>query len=185
MANEHLAPLWWPHASLRDAWETRDDNDPNVSTQPWVSALLYQLVRALDYRRVVELGCYRGVTSAWLACAVEANGGGTVTLVDIQAGVLKKTERRLAALALAKTQASYVEASSAAFLETQLPANTQFIFIDDDKLTVPAELERIKAVAPRALVAIHDAETIGAIPGALMLATPPLYGSGHLALVQC
>src|SRR6266702_3780303 len=92
MSNEHLTPIWWPHDSLRSAWE---NGRYGVSTQPWVSALLYQLVRALDVRRVVELGCYKGVTSVWLAHAIAANGGGALRLVDNNAAYLEEAQQRV------------------------------------------------------------------------------------------
>lgn len=52
--------------------------DKLVALEPPKAAFCHQLCRALDARRVVEVGTSFGVSTLFLAAAVRANGGGTV-----------------------------------------------------------------------------------------------------------
>ena len=184
MSNEHLAPVatMWPHPSIREYWDS-GKHATEGGTQPWVAALLYGLVRAMDIRHVAELGCYLGATSAWLALAIEANGGGSLTLVDTQADWLQQAAARVMALDLQKTALGTMNERSLDFLAHMNP-DTRLVFLDDDKAEIPAKLDALRALKLKeALVAIHDMETIN-VPGALVLATPVLHGTGLLGLVQ-
>jgi len=179
MANEHLIPLWWPHPTLEAYWR---DNLWNVegATQPWVQALLYALCRALDVRRAVELGCWNGLTSCWLAMAISANGGGMLTVLDHNIGCLKTTAERLAKLDLANMELRQECMDSKDYVP---PADTQFIFLDDDKTNVGQKVAAFAAACPGAYIAAHDIETVPDV-AMLRLATPILHSSGHLGLVR-
>ena len=187
MANEQLAPLWFPHPTLRDYWESGKHRSEGA-TQPWVQALLYHLVRALGIRHVAELGCYLGSTSAWLALAIEANCAGepttgSLTLVDVGNGMVDGVRSRVSAVST--TPLIGFHGRSLEFLPG-LYTETRFVYLDDDKADVSAKLALIAQRAPGCLVAIHDAETLGAqLPtNALLLDTAPLFGSEKLALVK-
>jgi predicted O-methyltransferase YrrM len=49
---------------------------------PWQGRQVYDHLRAVGARSVLELGTAHGVSAAYMAAAVAANGGGTVTTVD-------------------------------------------------------------------------------------------------------
>src|SRR4051794_6236778 len=49
---------------------------------PWQGRRIYDHLRATGARDVLELGTAHGVSSAYMAAAVAANGGGRVTTVD-------------------------------------------------------------------------------------------------------
>ena len=183
LANEHLVPVLWPHPHIRKYWES-GKHFTEGATQPWVQALLYQLCRALDVRRAVELGCYLGATSAWLAAAIESNGGGSLTVVDVGDEYISRTKERISAMALSGVETAYVKRPSLEYLP-EIPPNTQFVFLDDDKDKVPAKLDLIRARCPGAVVAIHDMETLTqGIEGILRLDTPILHGTGYLGLLR-
>jgi len=182
VSNEHLTPVWWPHDSLREAWE--NGRTEVVSTQPWVAALLYQLIRALDVRRVVELGCYKGITSVWLAHAIAANGGGALRLVDTNAGFLEEAAQRVTNTGPLDVAVFSTHQPSMEFLIDGITADVQFVFLDDDKADVSKKIEVLRKRCPGATLTIHDAETVPELAPYLILPTPPSVGSGHLAVVR-
>ena len=49
---------------------------------PWQGRRIYDHLRSTGARDVLELGTAHGVSAAYMAAAVEANGGGRVTTVD-------------------------------------------------------------------------------------------------------
>lgn len=152
--------------------------------QPWLQALLYQLIRAMDLRHVVELGTWYGYTSGWLAQAVEDNGGGTVTLVEAAPDCVQKTQAVIESLGLKKAACEIIHKRTLDYLPG-MREDMQLVFLDDDKSDVPRKLELIKARAPRALVAIHDAETLGFLQEtkALILRIPHADGGGDIAFI--
>jgi predicted O-methyltransferase YrrM len=186
MANEHLAPVWWPHPSLKTYWDSGLHHTEGA-TQPWVQALLYQLCRALDVRRAVELGCYRGVTSAWLALAIEANGGGRLDLVDTNQTFLTVAMARVGDVNTGTLVATAGHAeTSFAFLREHFQPDTQFIFMDDDKADIKQKVHVIRDCGCQALIAVHDVEhNQPQLEGlnAVTLKTPVLHGTGWLALI--
>jgi predicted O-methyltransferase YrrM len=184
--NLHLAPAHWPHENLAKLWEDAPGYGAiGGSTQPWVAALLYQLVRALDIRNVAELGCYKGVTSSWLACAIEENSGGRLTLVDCNAQALKIAQQWIETFAFQKTTIIGVHGATLIYLP-DIPRDTQLIFLDDDKKNILQKVAMLRGLGVKALLAIHDAEGLPEMKelGALVLPTPPMHSTGHLALVQ-
>lgn len=179
--NLHLEPRWFPHDALRRAWRPGYEGG---GLQPWLQALLYHMIRATDIRHVVELGTWYGYTSGWLAQAVEDNGGGTATFVEHAPDCAAKTRAALDALGLEKTACEIIHKPSLEYLP-RLPDATQFVFLDDDKAAVPEKLRLIKERAPRALVAIHDAETLPFLEErkALLLRIPAADGGGDIAFL--
>jgi predicted O-methyltransferase YrrM len=135
--------------------------------------------------QAVELGVWKGATSRWLACAVEENGGGGLTLVDINAEYLHEARRRVEALGLRHVTLLCVQQPTMEFLPTVSP-QTDFVFMDDDKMEVAAKLALLQQ-RTKALVAAHDAETIvGPLKeyGAIILPMPAEPSAGDLGLVQ-
>jgi len=153
-----------------------------------VQALLYQLCRALDVRRAVELGCYRGVTSAWLALAIEANGGGRLDLVDTNQSFLERALLRAGDVSEAANVgiAGHAEPSFAFLKGPTFQPDTQFIFMDDDKSDIKQKVHVIRERGCQALIAVHDVEhNQPQLEGlnAVTLKTPVLHATGWLALI--
>lgn len=185
--NAHLLPLVWPHPALQEAWESGVQTT-NGATQPWIQALLYQLCRALDVRRATELGCWRGFTSAWLACAIAHNGGGSLTLADTNKVTLDTACARVATLSFSSVVVTPFLGGSLSYLEA-IPKETQFVFLDDDKAEPARKLTLLKERCPGCYVALHDAELPEVLAatkasGGMILDIPPGDGSGSLGLVR-
>jgi len=128
----------------------------------------------------VELGCWNGLTSCWLAMAISANGGGMLTVLDHNMGCLKITAERLAKLDLANMEFRQECMDSKDYIPA---ADTQFIFMDDDKTNVGPKLAALATHCPSVYVAVHDIETVPNVT-MLRLATPVMHGSGQLGLVR-
>lgn len=178
-------PTFWPHPALREFWETLHRTEG--ATQPHLQALLYAFVCALDTHHVAELGVWKGATSRWLACAVAANGGGSITLVDTCAADLEIAKERVATLGLENVKVHAVNKGSLDFIPDCDPA-TGFIFMDDDKQHVSQKLAALRSRVPHCVVAIHDAETLAAETlkgeGILHIPVPHDPSSGNLGLVN-
>ena len=180
-ANLHLTPRWFPHAALAAAWRPGYEGG---GLQPWLQAFLYQLIRAMDLRRVVELGTWYGYTSAWLAQAVEDNGGGEAHFVDLEERHVERTRAAVERLDLKTTACAFIHKPSVAYL-ADIPHDMQFVFLDDDKERVKEKIAMISQRCARCLVAIHDAETQSFLRNerAVLLPIPPADGGGDLALL--
>lgn len=178
-------PTLWPHPTLQEFWETTHRSEG--ATQPHLQALLYAFVCALDTHHVAELGVWKGATSRWLACAVAANGGGSITLVDTCTADLVIARDRVAALGLKDVEIRTVNKGSMEFIPDCDPA-TGFIFMDDDKQQVAQKLAALRTRVPHCVVAIHDAETLAAemlkTEGILHILVPHVPSSGNLGLVN-
>jgi predicted O-methyltransferase YrrM len=178
--NVHLIPQWFPDPALQEFWEN-GRHYREGGTQPWVQSLLYHLVRACGYRRVVELGTWTGLTTAWLAHAVQANGGGKLYATENVPAMADTAAARLYAAEIPDVDWFIRKADTLEALQS-LPFEPQFVFLDDDKI----DLAKKFAFFPGALVAVHDAEDcpeLKAFPH-LYLPTAVLHGSGHLALLR-
>lgn len=182
--NRHLLPRWWPHPNLRTYIED-GGHEGEGATQPWIQNFLYHLARMLDARHIVELGTWRGATSAWLACALADNGGGTLTLVDNNADNLTVSAWRANALGHASVTVVPVQLPSFEFLAS-LDPDVTLIFLDDDKLAVPEKIAAIRARLSKGVIVIHDAEMVQEpiwnARGAIMR-VPSAWAGGDVAVV--
>lgn len=198
MAAQHryptMIPALWPHPILKDYWMSGLHRDEGA-TQPHVQALLYQLILSLNAKHVLELGVWKGATSRWLACAIESNGGGTLTLVDNNPENLHTAVVRVHALGLGHVEVVDIPMPTLAYLEslpttpsTELPYAPELIFLDDDKQQITEKLSLLKIRSAGAFVCIHDAETLPneilVESNIMVLPTPHEPSSGHLGLVR-
>lgn len=179
-------PTFWPHPALQEFWESHTHHKEGA-TQPHVQALLYHLMCALGSKHAVELGVWKGATSRWLACAIAANGGGSITLVEVTEPDLALAKERVEALGLPNVEVRAVRGSSLDFLAGCEPYIT-FVFLDDDKLLVGQKLAALRTRLPHCVVAIHDVETLAAellkAEGIVMLPVLHEPSSGSLGLVS-
>lgn len=181
--NARLAPLWFPDPSLESYWKS-GQHYADGGTQPWVQALLYQLIRACGFRRVMELGTWYGATAAWMCLAVAHNGGGCYWGTERSHEAADKAAARLFALEIPSVDWVVRRQDTLSALEG-LPFGPDFVFIDDDK----AQLAEKLAFFPKGtLVALHDVEDRPphelATWDPFVLKTSVLHGTGHLALIQ-
>lgn len=91
-------PMDWDSPLLRTLLR-----DKLVALEPDKCRLCYLLCRAMNARRVVEVGTSFGVSTIYLAAAVRENGGGTVVGTEIETRKIVEARRNLAAVGLSKT----------------------------------------------------------------------------------
>lgn len=155
------------------------------ATQPWIQAFLYQLARMLDTRHIMELGTWHGATSAWLACALHDNGGGTLTLVDNAQDSLTVAEWRANSLGFPDVTVVPVHAYSHEFLP-EMPTDVTLVFMDDDKQDIPGKVAWMRGRMARGVIVLHDAETVrDAVreAGGVYLKVPDAWAGGDVALI--
>jgi len=129
---------------------------------------LYRVVRNFRPRRVLEFGTHVGMSTYYLAKALEANGGGEITTVDIvdvnseggawrNGGLSKPPSRIVESLGLGDTVA-FVVASAAKFLETDTgPYDLIYLDGDQSAASVYDEVARsLGMLSPRGLIVFHD-----------------------------
>ena len=56
---------------------------PSGATEPWISAIAYQMLKATGVASALETGAFMGHTSVWLAQAIRDMGGGDLHLCEI------------------------------------------------------------------------------------------------------
>ena len=133
------------------------------SSERGVARTLYFLARTLQSQHVLEVGVYRGFTTAYLAAAT-AETGGTVHLADLSADALAIAAKT--ALLRHDRVKTYQGLSTDPTLIAKVPGPLDLIYLDADHSEdgVYAELE---AWWPRVriggVIAIHDAINIAGI----------------------
>lgn len=60
------------------------------SMAPWRAAFMYELMIRNKTKSCLELGCQYGIGSLYMAAAIDENGGGNVTTVDVKEFVNKR-----------------------------------------------------------------------------------------------
>ena len=110
---------------------------------PAVGQLCYTLARAIDARRVFELGSGFGYSTAWFARAVAENGGGTVDHVVWHDELSQRARKHLDALGLG----SFVRYTVGEAVQALRATTGEFdiIFNDIDKAGYPASLPVIES----------------------------------------
>ena len=156
-----------------------------AAVSPGDRKALYRVVRNFRPRRVLEFGTYIGMSTYYLAKALEANGGGEITTVDVldvnseagawrNMGLRKPPSRIVESLGLGD-MVTFVVAPAAKFLDTDTGLY-DLIFLDGDHSATAVYGEVIKSLGmlnPRGLILLHDfhldaiapGETIWMIPG--------------------
>ena len=149
-----------PRELDRDPAELAPGAAVEESSELEVARTLYSLARVMNAERVVEVGVYRGFTSAFLAAAVAPNHG-TLYLVDLSEAALAKAVERSKPYEIKVMQSCGL--STDGVVLDQVPAGVDLIYLDADhsESGVSAELEVWwPKLRPGGVVAIHDAVNI-------------------------
>lgn len=109
---------------------------------PVAGYLCYQIARMSGARQVFEMGSGYGYSTAWLAQAVQENGGGVVHHVVWDAELSQMARKHLAALGL-DGQIQYHVAEAVEALKT-MDNSFDLIFNDINKEGYPGSFEVIK-----------------------------------------
>ncbi len=134
--------------------------------------VLYALVRALKPQRVLEIGVCTGCSATHLMMALERNGSGTMTSIDVDPGAGKQISDHF------RPQWEFIRADALTWLETTA---RQFDFVFEDSVhsyefTKPV-LELARARGAKVILS-HDAthrDTGTAVSQAVLEALGSLY----------
>lgn len=187
----------WPDASTEADWDSGVYMEG--AAEPWTQQVIASLLIAMRKRRVLELGSFKGHTTAFLAKALEAIGGGSLTAVEHDVDRSFATETRLASLNLHSVQFIAHCGDSIEFLSAAEPNSYDFVWVDDshEVAHVANELELllqptrpdVRIVSPGGIVLMHDVvglHGLGAVCrrfGGLVLDFPKLGTDGGLGIV--
>ena len=176
----------FPHPALTDAYESG-------CAEPWTSQLVTSLLTASNRRNVLETGCFTGQTSAWLACALERVGGGTLTTVDIDPARTEKASERLQGLGLTRVVHKGVTQDVLQFLPTLPDKSIGFAWIDDnhEKSHVDVEIRLLwEKMEIGGIMTFHDVwgscnlQEVVARYGGYSLDLPRLGAAGGVGVIQ-
>lgn len=183
----------WPHDSLRATWDA-GHLYPTGVTEPWTQQVVAALLVASGQRNVLELGSYLGLTTVWLALALERLGGGTLTTVELDPARFEHTKQRLYDLRLQKAEVHFVNRDSLVALADLPDASVGFAWVDDDHQAahVAEELRLLRPkMVPGGLITMHDVsgplglDTVCRAHGGYVLHFPRLGVAGGLGVIQC
>lgn len=116
-------------------------------------ALLAWLARLLDGRRVLEIGTSNGVSTIWIARALEETGGELVTL-EIEPEKVRMANENLNRAGLSG-RVSIVEGPAVASLQT-LGGEFDLVFIDADKPQYPDYLREARRLVHPGSIIVAD-----------------------------
>jgi len=139
-----------------------------AAVSPGDRKALYRVVRNFRPRRVLEFGTYIGMSTYYIAKALEANGGGDITTVDIvdvnsEAGAwrnvgLTKPPSQIADSLRLADMITFVAMPAANFMENDIDPY-DLIFLDGDHSASAFYHEVIRSLdmlSPRGLILLHD-----------------------------
>jgi predicted O-methyltransferase YrrM len=135
------------------------------------SLVLYSLVKALRPKHALEVGVFMGMTSIWLARALEEIGGGRLSLVDDWSAYYGPVSEAYLRETLSVALSHPVDGTNQDGLDVRIysmpsgqyfPMETEpveFAFIDGDHSEGGLEKDLagvLPLLAPRAVVCLHD-----------------------------
>lgn len=148
----------FPVPSLREDWEV--GNYLTGCTEPWNVEILAALMKAANANTVLECGGYLGTTSAWLAMTLQAMGGGTLHVVELEAERAAACDKRLSELPIDKVEWRIWHDDVFNAIAAMPDDSVDFAWIDDnhEKDHVDRELQALipKMRRPRGLITGHD-----------------------------
>lgn len=152
--------------------------DENIeSSEPDVIILLYNLVRLLRAKRVIEVGVYRGAGSLHLAQGLADNGGGELHLVDISLENLADVEKKIQKANLSVVTSVYCGDSAVIAKEGNLPS-ADLIFLDADHQYGAVKQDiafYLPLVSENGLLVLHDA----VLHNGVRLSSNELFADGY------
>lgn len=118
----------WPHPKLEQAFKS--GRYSTNATEPWTQQLLCQLMSCYGAETVIEFGCHAGMTSAWLALALQNQGGGKLILVDTNADYCAETEKFLSEFDLPNVEVDIKNMTAMEAVDSLPRHSVDFAFLD-------------------------------------------------------
>ena len=181
--------VWdYPHESLVGSHE-------DGVTEPWIAEIISSLIKAKRPRVVVELGGFLGVTSSWIALAMQKAGGGELWVSEADPVRADAVQVRLAALDIPDVNAKATLLPSPRVIYEFENKSIDFAFVDNDHTAVHVEQEICALwpkMAPKGIIAFHDVSSDGVCQlgglirkyGGIALDLPRLGPDGGLGIIQ-
>ena len=151
----------FPSEELRDDWDHGEYHAG--STEPWTIQAATALMSANFSKTVLELGCYRGLTSEWFCHTLDAVGETVFHGVDLWEDVIEAARTRLERCHFENVAWTIYQGDSIAFLKQCEPETYDFVWLDDDHTAthVSEELGLLlnplkPLMRPRGIICMHD-----------------------------
>jgi len=163
------------------------------ATEPWVQRVVESLLLANGGDTVIELGTYKGHTSAVLCLALERLGGGTFIGAELREDWAQEARALLKVLTLPSVQWQIVVGKSVDVVNAQSNDSIDFAWIDSDH-NIPYLKQELTALQPKlrneAIVTGHDVTGTWALApafieaGGIALNFPWIHAGGGLGILQ-
>lgn len=157
---EALQTLDFSACKNHNYFEGMDEFFEDWSSEPEVARFLGQLAFQMKATRVLEIGCFVGLTTAHLAQALSYVGqNGTVYGIDVNKRFLDTAQKNLQALGLSHFFQPIHGASVDTSVVKCLPDDLNLVFIDSyhDFLNTSQEIEVYsKKLSLKGIIILHD-----------------------------
>ena len=164
---------------------------PYSSTEVPTLLILYALAVAKEAETILEIGTHQGGSTAILAQALEACGGGVLHTIEVDPELIAAAKRVLADFDVPHVEIIYHHGPSTLVLPT-LTARFDFAFVDGwhDPANVRQEIALLRpCMQPLGLIALHDVGANGKGPLGRVVAEagglPLALQCQGLGLIQC
>ena len=151
MISTEVSPptLECPHPEL---WSMFDDNSAEVE----VVHFLYDLIKLIKPKLVVETGTHIAISAGYMASAISSNGFGKLVTCETQECYHKGIEQKLAPLSL------WVDFRKCSSLELDIREPIDILFSDSDPRIRMREVGHLwNRLTPTSLILIHDVNSGG------------------------
>jgi predicted O-methyltransferase YrrM len=143
-----------------DYIEGMENISEDWSSEPEVARFLGRLAFQIEAVRIVEIGCFVGMTTAHLAKALSCLGGkGTVYGIDVSERFLNATRKNLQALGLSNLFQPIHGTSLDSSVFKSIPSDLDLVFIDSyhNYLNTLQEIEvYAQKLSPKGSIVLHD-----------------------------
>ena len=166
-------------------------------TEPWIVDILCALLKASDQRNVLECGAFLGHTTVRLAEVLAANGGGTITAVEIDPARAQAADELLHQRFLQNDRTDFhwriIQDDVLKYIASIPDESLGYAWIDDshEHEHVDKEIQLLlPKVAPNGLLLFHDVHGVCELHreveryGGIALDLPRLGPAGGLGIIQ-
>lgn len=141
-----------PECPHPDRWHMYD----SMTAEAEVLEFLFTLVTTIKPELVVETGSFLGVSTLWIARALQRNGFGKIVSCEYDSAVFAAAKEKIEASGLGE----WIELRNESSLEMKVDGTIDLFFSDSDMPIREKEVERfLPQIRPTGIVLIHDASS--------------------------